>query len=111
MGDGLGCCVLMMRRPPKSTRTDTLLPDPTLFRAAGASRIGAWPVGPGEGAAGGGDPACQQRIATGASAPTRGTAVARSEEHTSDLQSLMRISYAVFGLQQTHKRIVLRDNT
>src|SRR3546814_20712302 len=71
---------LMIRRPPRSTRTDTLFPYTTLFRSLGgrrmAARLGA---------------VDHQRIAD---LPDR------SEEHTSELQSLMRISYAVFCLKK-----------
>src|SRR3546814_14820350 len=71
---------LMIRRPPRSTRTDTLFPYTTLFRSAFA------PDG-----------------ITG-QLETRERTVARtwrrSEEHTSELQSLMRISYAVFCLKK-----------
>src|SRR3546814_4109880 len=99
----------MIRRPPRSTRTDTLFPYTTLFRSLAAtaptsmtasttSPAGSWP-------------------STARSSPTttltpvpssrpsddlEGRAH-RSEEHTSELQSLMRISYAVFCLKKkTH---------
>src|SRR3546814_16027543 len=77
---------LMIRRPPRSTRTDTLFPYTTLFRSA--------LEGPGTGFLTTGKPTC-----TAASATTS-TCTARSEEHTSELQSLMRISYAVFCLKK-----------
>src|SRR3546814_14452593 len=70
---------LMIRRPPRSTRTDTLFPYTTLFRSPRRHR----PGGPAEGA--------------GAAGRAREP---RSEEHTSELQSLMRISYAVFCLKK-----------
>src|SRR3546814_4187888 len=79
----------MIRRPPRSTRTDTLFPYTTLFR----SRLGQRP-----------------RVADAGRAPvthqieTQFVQVlgqpGRSEEHTSELQSLMRISYAVFCLKK-----------
>src|SRR3546814_7882350 len=92
---------LMIRRPPRSTRTDTLFPYTTLFRS--------WLGGVGDIAVGqqhhrghelhrdsarldrgvecvDGRPCCDHRH--------------RSEEHTSELQSLMRISYAVFCLKK-----------
>src|SRR3546814_9855274 len=90
----------MIRRPPRSTRTDTLFPYTTLFRsfqAPGESSI-EWrrPI-----------PAGQWRFALApqrdldAAALGAGTEDdARSEEHTSELQSLMRISYAVFCLKK-----------
>src|SRR3546814_11022821 len=100
----------MIRRPPRSTRTDTLFPYTTLFRSeavvglgtilqpkdlAEAGRVGAvFGVSPGltpelaEAALGAGLPFLPG-VATASE-------VMRSEEHTSELQSLMRISYAVF---------------
>src|SRR3546814_7651830 len=107
----------MFRRPPRSTLTYTLLPYTTLFRSyrADAEKI---PIG-----GGGNDDAGQ-----GAQAPDGGArrrcalhrivhdrspevaaaglaqpAALRSEEHTSELQSLMRISYAVFCLKKKKK--------
>src|SRR3546814_8611033 len=101
----------MIRRPPRSTRTYTLFPYTTLFRSPVAWGVKA-----------------RGRVAAGRPAPTtlrliggrgayerlrrtpgsleaarknaRACAPQRSEEHTSELQSLMRISYAVFCLQQ-----------
>src|SRR3546814_4917047 len=70
----------MIRRPPRSTRTDTLFPYTTLFRSAPGH------AGPGH------HPRHPQ------AAPEH-----RSEEHTSELQSLMRISYAVFCLKKKKK--------
>src|SRR3546814_8248181 len=75
----------MIRRPPRSTRTDTLFPYTTLFRswlpaiAAGEAIIA---------------------LAIDEGAKHRPDRIARSEEHTSELQSLMRISYAVFCLKK-----------
>src|SRR3546814_3359624 len=74
----------MIRRPPRSTRTDTLFPYTTLFRS------------------------CPQRAPPGAAPREQRTSsgwcgagwCGRSEEHTSELQSLMRISYAVFCLKK-----------
>src|SRR3546814_3730271 len=76
----------MIRRPPRSTRTDTLFPYTTLFRSPGSQRV------PGLGA----------RCRRLAWAQHRRTDQ-RSEEHTSELQSLMRISYAVFCLKKKNK--------
>src|SRR3546814_11585993 len=102
---------LMIRRPPRSTRTDTLFPYTTLFRS-GPEQVG-----------------CVQQIGQLRAPITRrarqrdrrkerglrhadlrvgrrhaafggGDVGARSEEHTSELQSLMRISYAVFCLKK-----------
>src|SRR3546814_2566764 len=97
----------MIRRPPRSTRTDTLFPYTTLFRS-----IVKRPIG------------CLDRQAVGAKRkqrhgnrqhvePARGflrhrnrfrIRPARSEEHTSELQSLMRISYAVFCLKKKKQK-------
>src|SRR3546814_5188288 len=83
---------VMIRRPPRSTRTDTLFPYTTLFR----SRLGGRQCSnqPSLFAA-----CCEAR----ANQATRGRLrPLRSEEHTSELQSLMRISYAVFCLKKKH---------
>src|SRR3546814_12848005 len=86
---------LMRRRPPRSTRTDTLFPDTTLFRSAlAAGRI------PHPRRAGAGTDRRPQRHVAGTPDTAAGrTGAFRSEEHTSELQSLMRISYAVFCLK------------
>src|SRR3546814_1358684 len=108
----------MIRRPPRSTRTDTLFPYTTLFRSpaqAAVSRLrgpdgevaggviaslasGAWSSGIGR--------RCLRR---GRSPDLRGRI--RSEEHTSELQSLMRISYAVFCLKKKKKQKEHRHDT
>src|SRR3546814_6587806 len=87
----------MIRRPPRSTRTDTLFPYTTLFR----SRI-AWAQVADALAA-----EAAPRIAFGADQepPQHRRCGSRSEEHTSELQSLMRISYAVFCLKTKTKQI------
>src|SRR3546814_8142955 len=79
----------MIRRPPRSTRTDTLFPYTTLFRSCPSLRCGVSP-----------HPHDPSRLLDGR-APLR----RRSEEHTSELQSLMRISYAVFCLKKKHKQL------
>src|SRR3546814_20555887 len=75
---------LMIRRPPRSTRTDTLFPYTTLFRSlsatTGSRRV--WIL----------------------DHETRAFQPFRSEEHTSELQSLMRISYAVFCLKKKKQK-------
>src|SRR3546814_10033668 len=76
---------LMIRRPPRSTRTDTLFPYTTLFRSFVVDRKRA--------AAATADGAVHRAIVDHRHA-------GRSEEHTSELQSLMRISYAVFCLKK-----------
>src|SRR3546814_4015137 len=83
----------MIRRPPRSTRTDTLFPYTTLFRSGG---------GRAEHRNGGAGRCGRQR---GRDAGIgRGARAERSEEHTSELQSLMRISYAVFCLKKKNKQ-------
>src|SRR3546814_1011302 len=96
----------MIRRPPRSTRTDTLFPYTTLFRSlalACASHSGeprhvetviAWLQRLGLSAA---DLECGAQLPSYEPALI---ALLRSEEHTSELQSLMRISYAVFCLKK-----------
>src|SRR3546814_10755179 len=92
----------MKRRPPRSTRTDTLFPYTTLFRSEHVEAIhvdlpvqGEQRARQGRGPAP--DPGLQ--LSASAGAPLEG----RSEEHTSELQSLMRISYAVFCLKKKTK--------
>src|SRR3546814_2635020 len=74
----------MIRRPPRSTRTDTLFPYTTLFRSTLAmiDKLMQFESG------------AMDKVVTLEHPP------ARSEEHTSELQSLMRISYAVFCLKK-----------
>src|SRR3546814_5805988 len=98
------CCIrifffVMIRRPPRSTRTDTRFPYTTLFRSVevGRTRDAAWAdlvsrVDSGL------IVAIDYGHVKGARPPT-----GRSEEHTSELQSLMRISYAVFCLKKKKK--------
>src|SRR3546814_1401662 len=96
----------MIRRPPRFTRTDTLFPYTTLFRSPSADIHPAAPapLPPAPQAAHCPDraaPGCGQPIPP-APPPRSGPATCsrRSEEHTSELQSLMRISYAVFCLKK-----------
>src|SRR3546814_8681121 len=91
----------MIRRPPRSTRTDTLFPYTTLFRSDRFARI------PGKHKA---DHHARDDPADRAPHPDAGELqrrvahlAERSEEHTSELQSLMRISYAVFCLKKKKK--------
>src|SRR3546814_7197828 len=101
----------MIRRPPRSTRTDTLFPYTTLFRSEANNNVGGVRIGanPAHGLAHprlyaarrGHRPvdrcrAGNRRIGR----PRHRSSVYRSEEHTSELQSLMRISYAVFCLKK-----------
>src|SRR3546814_1353180 len=92
---------LIVRRPPRSTRTDTLFPYTTLFRSHSAScfdmvieeyRVETDTMG-------------EVKVPNSAyygAQTVRGIENFRSEEHTSELQSLMRISYAVFCLKKNH---------
>src|SRR3546814_19262798 len=102
---------LMIRRPPSTTRTDTLFPYTTLFRSHDARRSeegtrryvrrleSARDAEAGEAFR---DCRAQAAAAHPARRPAQIAAVGdpRSEEHTSELQSLMRISYAVFCLKK-----------
>src|SRR3546814_1585245 len=88
----------MIRRPPRSTRTDTLFPYTTLFRSESigakcASTNGMPPIKI-TGRILGGD------ISIPGNFSSQFVSALRSEEHTSELQSLMRISYAVFCLKK-----------
>src|SRR3546814_1527301 len=109
-------CFLMILRPPRSTRTYTLFPYTTLFRSADRQRAGRGRRRI--------DPDAMRVLRAGRSvgadghraedqardqSQTRNRRTARSEEHTSELQSLMRISYAVFCLKK--KKIYQRRNT
>src|SRR3546814_8214017 len=88
----------MIRRPPRSTRTDTLFPYTTLFRSP--ERV-VWsctmkPVDPSAAVP---SNLSRRRFVQGLAIGGAFAGVGlRSEEHTSELQSLMRISYAVFCL-------------
>src|SRR3546814_3040051 len=100
----------MIRRPPRSTRTDTLFPYTTLFRSGRAGdrqrEVRVRPARPG-------DPRGRDRRGEHRSRAAQHPRLlraahgfqprARSEEHTSELQSLMRISYAVFCLKKKKK--------
>src|SRR3546814_7316429 len=94
----------MIRRPPRSTRTDTLFPYTTLFRSlhprvaevgdhrqrrSGDAALTLYP-----------SPVDVIDVGVEAQLVVEHTALERSEEHTSELQSLMRISYAVFCLKK-----------
>src|SRR3546814_6754987 len=87
----------MIRRPPRSTRTDTRCPYTTLFRSVPVSLPPKSP--PFRQACCATEPCSFSARAT---SPPRGCCC-RSEEHTSELQSLMRISYAVFCLKKKKK--------
>src|SRR3546814_10689908 len=103
----------MMRRPPRSTRTDTLFPSTTRFRSLGDDLGGSPAVAAVRGAEilaiddlGKAD----DRVQRGLDLVDRfAQGLSRSEEHSSELQSLMRISYAVFCLKK--KIHLLTSNT
>src|SRR3546814_7458711 len=93
----------MVRRPPRSTRTDTLFPYTTLFRSRAESVRAEGRPGHGGGRqAEVRDDLCRLPYARRHRQSIAGCAQ-RSEEHTSELQSLMRISYAVFCLKKKNK--------
>src|SRR3546814_14805507 len=105
---------LMIRRPPRSTRTDTLFPYTTLFRSTRPAQIGgklrAALAGGLSEARRAGLPRQDRRDPWRPAPHLRGIARAlrRSEEHTSELQSLMRISYAVFCLKKKKEQTTQR---
>src|SRR3546814_8332989 len=89
----------MIRRPPRSTRTDTLFPYTTLFLSSNIPRNDnneAAQIG------------IRGKFATGPITHefNLGASHSRSEEHTSELQSLMRISYAVFCLKKKNQTLI-----
>src|SRR3546814_7775430 len=96
------CFFLMIRRPPRSTRTDTLFPYTTLFRSTELAHVPQAVLDLAD-ASGDVSPSRQdepyRRAISGIYARLAATH-RRSEEHTSELQSLMRISYAVFCLKK-----------
>src|SRR3546814_9757748 len=108
----------MIRRPPRSTRTDTLFPYTTLFRSQGRQGPSARHRACGRRLAGAGR-RLQEKGGGGARPPVpagcerpalgrgrRCVRLVRSEAHTSELQSLMRISYAVFCLKNNKHKII-----
>src|SRR3546814_10801992 len=84
---------LMIRRPPRSTRTDTLFPYTTLFRSVRGRPMTEIAFAEDHASKEGAE--CEGHAEQGGRAESD-----RSEEHTSELQSLMRISYAVFCLKK-----------
>src|SRR3546814_8104945 len=108
----------MLRRPPRPTRTDTLFPYTTLFRSEEGRALRLASPGAGSrqlaarchAAAEKPSDRCRHRPCGAHAGGDRrrrpglpGAAALRSEEHTSELQSLMRISYAVFCLKKKKK--------
>src|SRR3546814_7911296 len=119
----------MIRRPPRSTRTDTLFPYTTLFRSCGKEQAPQLTKGP-KRSAGRTDPtAATWRLGKprlplarvtnrSQNQPTRESSLPlpilreyRSEEHTSEFQSLMRISYAVFCLKNKNIKDCSNETT
>src|SRR3546814_8346478 len=103
--------VLIIRRPPRSTRTDTLFPYPTLFRSNDSRMFSV------------SRPievvvlnACvtdtKVTLLRSKASTSNNVTFVRSEEHTSELQSLMRISYAVFCLKKkkTHNSTNIKQH-
>src|SRR3546814_10873048 len=95
----------MIRRPPRSTRTDTLFPYTTLFLSGIVGRHDQIEIAQGSelaaGAAGHADSGCDYLLGCfDGTHDIRAIAGGRSEEHTYELLSLMRISYAVFCLKK-----------
>src|SRR3546814_1809977 len=110
----------MIRRPPRSTRTDTLFPYTTLFRSCPVRIQNNEPTGGLNGRQPQrGSPAARwwrQLLAIHGDGGDIDRDHVRSEEHTSELQSLMRISYAVFCLKKkkqtaSHQPRLLRRMT
>src|SRR3546814_4957458 len=104
---------LMIRRPPRSTRTDTLFPYTTLFRSMRAwqdhrDHASARPAVRCERKITGTHVQPQERVASMSGPFIRRTSKSyeRSEEHTSELQSLMRSSYAVFCLKKKNTQLI-----
>src|SRR3546814_8407060 len=111
----------MIRRPPRSTRTDTLFPYTTLFRSCHWCADRLYRVRPDHrrfaalgSADSGGAPGDGQDQSGLEYRRIRHAQNARSEEHTSELQSLMRISYAVFCLKKkknTDNKLLPKNET
>src|SRR3546814_3952142 len=115
---------LIKRRPPRSTRTDTLFPYTTLFRSDGTRRRGLAVAPVGQSHAARRPPGAHadaeshrqdhrrlHRRQGGAGALLHLRLRHRSEEHTSELQSLMRLSYAVFCLKKKKERNIITHTT
>src|SRR3546814_10455071 len=95
----------MIRRPPRSTRTDTLFPYTTLFRSAALHADDVIDADNSRKAHGGAQHLDEGAVGRAAQpGGIEGRQAPRSEEHTSELQSLMRISYAVFCLKKKKKQ-------
>src|SRR3546814_2995633 len=106
----------MIRRPPRSTPTDTLFPYTTLFRSAGDDRLHVHQPGEAPRLAVGQQVGVLRGLLAVVPGPVANLQPAqplhpRSEEHTSELQSLMRISYAVFCLKKKSLQIIAKYST
>src|SRR3546814_1304991 len=111
----------MIRRPPRSTRNDTLVPYTTLFRSTVDNTLQALEAlraervkqeqQNAEGVPADALPDSQGQETPDADQPGQESAsTTRSEEHTSELQSLMRISYAVFCLKKKNTNNTMKKN-
>src|SRR3546814_7363428 len=102
----------MIRRPPRSTRTDTLFPYTTLFRslATANNESGRMLFSNRESYANQLEAQAFTNLNKVTTSGLYGVSGTRSEEHTSELQSLMRISYAVFCLKKKKKESRHRIN-
>src|SRR3546814_3338793 len=100
----------MIRRPPRSTRTDTLFPYTTLFRSVidGVRHVTVDQEGVPSQIIGGSR--CIAAVRHRLRCDDRDAIMPRSEEHTSELQSLMRISYAVFCLKKKKKNMRCKNH-
>src|SRR3546814_2784035 len=100
----------MIRRPPRSTRTDTLFPYTTLFRSCQTLSGINGPIGNRRKVGFDLEAFVQRKIQGALDGRAGQTESLRSEEHTSELQSLMRISYAVFCLKKKQTRTLEKTN-
>src|SRR3546814_4454771 len=108
------CCFLLIRRPPRSTRTHTRCPYTTLFRSPQVTAPAQTPIDPAARFHRTHDMLAQMLVERGPPGNERETHAIvdhRSEEHTSELQSLMRISYDVFCLRKKTIQPCKKRNT
>src|SRR3546814_9737685 len=100
---------LMIRRPPRSTRTDTLFPYTTLFRSVGPiASLRSVPAPNPYSELGIKEKDSNEEYLVVRTGSGAGAWHDRSEEHTSELQSLMRISYAVFCLKKKINKTIIK---
>src|SRR3546814_1250172 len=104
----------MIRRPPRSTRTDTRFPYTTLFRSTIEKGLLIVHTGAGKGKSTAAFGLLLRMVGRDRRCAVvqfiKGAWSTRSEEHTSELQSLMRISYAVFCLKKKKNQIIRACN-